>query len=302
MIKCIFVKSENIKLMNPDQTNDIVEITEDFINIEAVFKKKNPRLLKMIPGFIIRYLKRIIHQKELNQLLYSNRHLEGLDFIKAILDYFRISIEVRGLENFKSDGRYIIASNHPLGGMDGMALMNEVGKMRKDIVFPVNDILLFLPPLRPLFIPINKHGSNNENVKIINHTFLSGTAILYFPAGLVSRKKKGVIEDIPWKKTFISKSRQYQRDIIPVHITGHLSNFFYNLANLRGFLGIKSNIEMLYLVNEMFKQKGRSITITFGKSIPYETFDKRYNDVEWASKVRRFIYQMHESNDPNLNF
>lgn len=288
--------------MNTDQNIDTAEITPNFINIEAVFRAKNPHLLKLMPGFVIGYLKRIIHQKELNEVLYANRDKLGLEFVRVVLEYFKINITVKGIDKIDPKGRYILASNHPLGGIDGLALMHEVGKTRKDIVFPVNDILLFLPQLRPLFIPINKHGSNNENVNIINRTFLSDTAILYFPAGLVSRKKKGVIEDIPWKKTFISKARQYQRDVIPVHITGQLSGFFYRLANIREFLRIKSNIEMLYLADEMFKHFGKSITITIGKPIPYQTFDKTLTDVQWAAKMRSFIYQMYKKDDPNLEF
>ena len=154
-------------------------------------------------------------------------------------------------------GRYIIASNHPLGGLDGVALMQVMGRKRKDIVFPVNDILLYLPNLRELFIPINKHGSNNENVEIIQKTFESEKMILYFPAGLVSRKQKGGIMDLEWRKTFISKSKQYKRDIIPVHIDGRNSSFFYSLANLRKMLNIKANIEMLFLPDEMYKQKNK---------------------------------------------
>jgi len=288
--------------METVQKPGLVEITPDLINVEAVFRAKNPRLLPLIPGFVIKYLKRIIHQEEVNRMVYENRDKMGLDFVRTVLDHFDIRTEVRGLDNINPVGRYILASNHPLGGIDGMALMNEVGKIRKDIVFPVNDILLFLPQLRPLFIPINKHGSNNENVKIINDTFSSDTAILFFPAGLVSRQRNGVIEDIPWKKTFITKAKQYRRDVVPVHITGRLSNFFYRLANLRKFLGIKANIEMLYLADEMFRQEGNSISITFGKTIPYQTFNRSRSDVAWAAQVRSFVYEMYKKDNPNLEF
>lgn len=288
--------------METVQKPGLVEITPDLINIEAVFRAKNPRLLPLIPGFVIKYLKRIIHQDEINRMVYENRDKMGLEFVKTVLEHFNIHSGVRGLENIDPKGRYILASNHPLGGIDGMALMNEVGRIRKDIVFPVNDILLFLPQLRPLFIPINKHGSNNENVKIINDTFSSDTAILFFPAGLVSRQRNGVIEDIPWKKTFITKAKQYRRDVVPVHITGRLSGFFYRLANLRKFLGIKANIEMLYLADEMFRQEGNSISITFGKTIPYQTFNRSRSDAAWAAQVRSFVYEMYKKDNPNLEF
>ena len=296
------------------------EITEKLIDIEALFKAKNQRLLKFIPGFVIRYLKRITHQDEINGYIYEHRDKVGLPFIEAMLKEFGVSVVSNDLQSHIADRpsqiahRFIIASNHPLGGLDGMALMQEVGKVIPDIVFPVNDLLMYVPGLRPLFIPINKHGRNTENAKIINDTFASDKTILYFPAGLVSRKfsairhlptsrpslerKGGIlhplpdIRDLEWKKTFISKARKYQRDVIPVHISGQNSNWFYNLANWRKRLGIKANIEMLYLVDEMIRQKGQTIRITFGEPIPYTAFDKTKTDAQWAEMVRTKTYQL----------
>ena len=176
-----------------------------------------------------------------------------------------------------------------------MALIQVVGRIRQDLVFPVNDILMNVPGLQPLFIPINKHGKNTENVRIIDETFASDKVILYFPAGLVSRKQKGgVIRDLEWKKTFITKAKRYHRDVIPVYISGRNSNFFYNLANWRKRLGIKANLEMLYLVDEMVKQKDKPIRITFGEPIPYINFDKSRSDSQWAEWVKERVYELGE--------
>jgi len=289
-----------------------IEISEHFIDLEQLFAKKNPKLLKVLPKFIFTYLKKITHQEEINGYIYRHRDKFGLDFIDAILDEFGVKTEMhapppspplqagegsegKGTPAFpiSPSGRYIIASNHPLGGIDGMALMQAVGKVRKDIVFPVNDLLTYLPGLAPLFIPINKHGKNTENIEIIENTFASDKVILYFPAGLVSRKHKGgIIKDLGWKKTFITKARKYKRDIIPVFITGRNTNFFYNLANLRTKLGIKANIEMLYLVDEMLKQRGNTLKIIFGKVIPYTTFDRSKTDAQWAEYVKNIVYSL----------
>jgi putative hemolysin len=201
------------------------------------------------------------------------------------------------LKNLPATGRYIIVSNHPLGGLDGMALMQEIGKVRTDFLFPVNDLLMNLPNLKQLFIPINKHGSNTENIQLFNDTFASDILLLYFPAGLVSRKQGKEIIDLEWKKTFLSKAIQYQRDIIPVHISGRNTNFFYNLANWRKKLGIKANIEMLYLVDEMFKQKDKTITITFGTPIPIKVFDKRYSNNQWAKLLKEHVYKLGSSDE-----
>ena len=297
------------------------EISEHFIDIEQLFAKKNPGLFKIIPKFIFTYLRKITHLDEINGYIYRHRDKFGLDFIDAILKEFGVQTELstpppspeshtpppspplksgegnkgRGTlsDLISPTGRYIIASNHPLGGMDGMALIQVVGKVRKDIVFPVNDILTYIPGLSPLFIPINKHGKNTENIAIIDQTFASDKVILYFPAGLVSRKHKGgTIKDLEWKKTFISKSKKYKRDVIPVYITGRNTEFFYNLSRWRSRLGIKANIEMLFLVDEMVKQKGKTLKMIFGEPIPYSFFDKSRTDVQWAEYVREKVYDL----------
>lgn len=280
-------------MSNEAETN--IEITENFIDIDGVFKNKNPKLHKFIPRFIINYLKRVLHEDVINQAIWRNRNKWGLDFVEAIIKEFGANIQIKNLENVPKEGRYLVASNHPLGGLDGIALMHVVGRVREDIVFPVNDLLLNLPNLKQLFIPINKHGSNTENIRIINETYESDQAMLYFPAGLVSRKQKGIIKDVPWSKSFLTKSKRYKRDIIPTHIDGRNSNFFYNLANLRKRSGLKANIEMLYLVDEMYKQYNKDVNIVFGKPIPIPYFDKRHRDIDWAALLRDYVYFLGEN-------
>jgi putative hemolysin len=266
------------------------EINEKFIDLEKIIASKNQHLAKLLPGFVLKYLKKIIHVDEINAAIYRNKDKIGIDFADAILKEFSVNIKAHNTENITKNGRYIIAANHPLGGLDGMALMCEVGKIRKDLLFPVNDLLMNLPQLKPLFVPINKHGKNTENHQILHDAFSSESVILYFPAGLVSRKNKGIIKDLEWKKTFITVAKKYQRDIIPTYIDGKNSNFFYNLSLIRRKLGIKANIEMLYLVDEMYKQKNKTINIIFGNPISYLTFDKKYSDKEWAEYIKNIVY------------
>jgi len=280
------------------------EIPQKLIDIEALFASKNPTLLKVIPRFILSYLKRIIHQDEINGYIYKHREKSGLPFVRAILEEFGVNVTVEdrrsppaaGTSIIPVTGRYIIASNHPLGGLDGMALMQELGEVRTDIVFPVNDLLMNVPGLRPLFIPINKHGKNTGNAKLIVDTFASEKVVLYFPAGLVSRRQKlegrRVIRDLEWKNTFIKKARQYERDIIPIYIDGRNSDWFYNLAYWRKRLGIKANIEMLYLVDEMVKQLNQTITLRIGDTIPHGRFDRSRTDNQWAEYVKGLVYSM----------
>lgn len=277
------------------------EISEKFLDLERIIGGKNPKILKFIPRFVMNYLKKVIHMDELNAAIFKNRDKIGADFATAILEDFGVNIQVVGLENITKDGRYIIASNHPLGGMDGLALISRIGNCRKDFLFPVNDLLMNLQQLKPIFVPINKHGKNTENIQMLEQAFRSNSMMLYFPAGLVSRKQKGgIIKDLEWKKTFITKAKQYQRDIIPVFIDGMNSNFFYNLAMIREKIGLKVNFEMLYLVDEMYKQKNKTIKIILGKPISYLIFDKEFTDQQWAEKLKNHVYSLENKSDTSF--
>lgn len=263
------------------------------VDVREVFRKKNPNLARLIPGFVFRYLKRIIHQDEINEVMPRIRHLEGLEFVRAGLDHFGINIRSYGKEHIPRDGRFIFVANHPLGGLDGLVFGKEVGDIFPNVQFIVNDILLNIENLNPIFVPVNKHGKqSSEYVRKIETTYQSDAQVLNFPAGLCSRKIKGAIVDLEWHKSFINKAKKHQRDIIPVYISGRNSNFFYNLAKIRAFLGIKANIEMLYLPNEMFKQKVKNIDIIFGKPIDYRLLDKRFTPREWAQKIKNHVYQL----------
>ena len=282
------------------------QLIEKTIDIEHIIAEKSPKMAYMIPGFMLRYLKKVLHEDDINEFLSRAKHLYGLPFVDAIIENFNPKISVTGFENIPENERVIVASNHPLGGLDGVALMHVIGKKREDILFPVNDILLYLENLKPLFIPINKHGSNTENVKILNDTFEGKSLICYFPYGLCSRKKHGKIMDLEWKKTFVTKARHYKRNVIPTQIIGKNSNFFYNLSNFRKRLGIKFNIEMLYLPDELFNQYDKPLDIIFGKPIPWQELDKRHTDSEWATLIRNYSYKLATAPDlvfdPNANY
>lgn len=264
------------------------------IDVEKAFASKDPKLLKRIPGFFIRYLKRIVHQEEINDFLHENNGKEGLELINAATEFMHTNLIVKNLEKLPKDGRFIFAANHPIGGPDGLWLMKTIFENTNYYVKSVsNDLLMNVEPMRPVFIGVNKHGGNAKSyVAEMQQDFEGDTAVIFFPAGLVSRRIKGKITDLEWKSTFIKKAVQYERDVIPVHISGRVSGFFYRLANLRKFLGIRYNIEMLYLVNEMFKQRNKELTITFGDPLPWQTFDKSKKPVEWTQYVRERVYEM----------
>lgn len=263
------------------------------INVEDVIRSKSPSLAKAIPGFIINYIKRIVHQNDINLILRNFGHLKDLEFISPTLEFMGIKYKVFGSENLPSSGRYFFVSNHPLGGLDGLVFMNELGKHYRNIKFPVNDILMNLENLSGIFLPVNKHGGQAKNaIRQLEETYASDSQILYFPFGLCSRKKDGKIQDLVWHKSFITKAVQHKRDVVPAFFSGRNSNFFYNLSNLRKSLGIKANIEMLYLPDEMFRQKEKEIILVFGKPIPWQTFDSSKLPAEWAEWVKSKSYEL----------
>lgn len=278
---------------------------EKVIDLRKVFTAKVPKLMKHMPEWAFRRIQRLLHEDDINDILVRFKDLQGVEFINAVVQDFNLKLVLNGTENLQAGQRIVVASNHPLGGLDGMALIGVVGNHRGEVITPVNDFLTFVPNLRPIFIPVNKVGNDvanrKENIRVFNETFEGDATVCYFPFGLCSRKTKGgKIMDLDWKKTFVTKAKAYQRDVVPVHIDGRNSNFFYNLARIRKFLHIKVNIEMAFLVDELFKQRNKTLTITFGKPIPYQSFDKRFTDAQWAEKLRRFSYNL--PNDPNQTF
>ena len=274
----------------------------NLIDLRKIFTAKVPKLMKYMPNWLFRKIQKLLHEDDINEILTKYGHLQGVDFINALIADFNLELELQGVDNLMASERILVASNHPLGGLDGIALIAAVGNHRGKTLTPVNDFLMFVKPLEPIFIPVNKVGSatanREENIRLFNETFEGDATICYFPFGLCSRKTDdGKIQDLDWKKTFLTKSKAYQRDIVPVHIEGRNSNFFYNLARWRKKLKIKVNIEMAFLVNEFFNQRNKKLTLSFGKPIPYQTLDRRFTDAQWAEKLRTFSYQLAQDAD-----
>ena len=266
------------------------------VYLNKIFEDKNPSLYPWIPPFLINYLKKIIHQDYLNGFIASAKDKYGADFAQAYVEYAGLELELVGEENLpEASERVIFASNHPLGGLDGISLMHILGHRYPTCKFIVNDILMHMVNLRPLLLPINKHGGQaRDAARKIQEAHASGDPVFTFPAGMVSRRKGGVIKDLEWGKSFISNAIKYQRDIVPIHVSGRNSNFFYGLANWRKRLGVKANLEMLYLVDESWKNCHSKITITFGKPIPYTSFTKEKSRDAWAADVKKKAYALVE--------
>ena len=269
-------------------------LREGCVDIRELITAKNPKLARRLPNFLYRYLERILHLSEVNATIRAGRGLPGQDFARHILEEFGVTYDVRALETLPTDGRYLFASNHPLGGLDGVVLIDAIGRALGQVYFPVNDLLLVLPQFRDIFLPVNKHGNLSQNAaERLNTAYASAAQILYFPAGLCSRRSRRGIRDLEWKPNFVGKALEYNRTIVPIHFGGRNSNFFYNLAWLRKHLGIGANIEMLYLVDEMYRQRGAHLELRFGKPIPpAELAHLGSTRKEIAATLQRMVYTL----------
>ena len=266
---------------------------QKFIDIQKLIASKNPKLVKWIPGFVMRYLKRILHQNEINTFLSERKEYKDEAFCDQVMEYLNITVKIEGIENIPKEGRVILAMNHPLGGMDAIALVSAIKNHRMDLKYIVNDLLMNLTNLEGIFVGVNKHGRNEKSIREqISDLFESESMVCIFPAGLVSRRSKGVVKDLMWKKTFITYAKKFDYTIVPIHIDGELSNFFYNLSSIRTKLGIKANIEMLYLSNELFKQRNKTITFKVGQPIKASELDPTKNEQELAQEIKDTVYEL----------
>ena len=266
------------------------------IDIDKILADKAGSKANYVPSFVVSWLKRIVHQDEVNRFLNAHKEETGVEWLKSCVKYLDMRLTVIGQENLPlHDGKlYTFVSNHPLGGGDGVALGALIGEQYGgEICYLLNDLLMNLPGLRPVGIPINKTGGQSRNFpRLVEETFRSNKQILMFPAGICSRRHHGIVRDVPWKKTFITKSIETQRDVVPIHFSGENSPFFYRLANLCSALGLKFNVAMLFLVDEMYKNVHKSFEIKIGKPIPWQTFAGSRTPAEWAAYVQNIVYQL----------
>jgi putative hemolysin len=263
------------------------------VDIRRLMHEKNPSLARLIPGFVYRLIHRIMRLDFMNKFMRINGHLMGIEFVDAVITDFGITEHIFGLDDIPERRSYIFASNHPLGGFDSLVLMKHVARRFGAFKFLVNDVLMTIPNLRPVFVPINKHGGNSKDTaRLLASTYESGEQILIFPSGYASRMIKGNIVDLEWQKHFIVKSVQYKRDVVPVFISGRNSGRFYWLAKIRTFFRVGWNLEMFLLPDETYRHRNKRVQLYFGKPIPWETFDRSRTQQEWAAWVRDKVYAL----------
>ena len=264
-----------------------------------VEKVLGPKLMKKLPRFAVNFFKRRIHQDEINDCIMHAEHYKGAGFFDEALNYVGITFKIRGEENLDPDKKYLFAGNHPLGGPEALIIGSVFRRIYGDgFKVPVNHLLANLKPLNEFFVPVRVYGSNRnrELGEQIADMFRSDYQVLVFPAGMCARKIKGKVTEMPWKKMFITQSRKFERDVVPIHISGFNSRRFFFFTKLSMFLKLKFNLGMIFLVDELFNKKGQDFVVTFGKPVPYTTFDKTKTDLQWAAEIKDQVEALSKDN------
>ncbi len=263
------------------------------VDVAEVLRSKAPGVARWVPRLLISYLRRIVHEDEVNEILSLYDTLPSVEFARKALAHIGIGYRAVGLDSLPADGRYIFASNHPFGGADGMMIADLVAAHLGDVRVVVNDILMNLYPLKDIFVPVNKHGrQNGDYARAFAEAFASDIPVLTFPAGLCSRRTRGVVADSEWKGNFVKRAVATRRDVVPVFVDGELSDFFYRLSNVRKALGVKANIEMLYLADELFGQRGCTFDIVFGEPVSWRELGDGRDAKKYACMIREKAYNL----------
>jgi len=270
------------------------------IDVNAVIRERLPHYYKWIPRPAIRLVERIIHQRDLNYLLEHNIGKTGPDFCRGVLTDLNVNYAIDGTENLPAsdDARVTYVCNHPLGALDGIAIIDMVSRLHagKPVKFIVNDLLTAIRPLSDVFLPVNTHGPQSHTATAgINTAFGSDAPVVVFPAGLVSRRQNDGIRDLPWRKMFVNKSIEFRRDIVPLYFSGRNSGFFYNFAKFRTHLGLKFNYEMILLPSEVFRCRDAQFRIRAGRRIPWTSLRGGNEAAAQAAEIRDIVYSLAES-------
>ena len=272
------------------------------LDIEKVL---GPKLMKKLPRFAVNFFKRRIHQDEINDCIMKAEHYKGAGFFDEALKYVDITFRIRGEENLDPEKKYLFAGNHPLGGPEALIIGSVFRRIYGDgFKVPVNHLLANLKPLNEFFVPVRVYGSNRnrELGEQIADMFRSDYQVLVFPAGMCARKIDGKVTEMPWKKMFITQARKFERDVVPIHISGYNSRRFFFFTKLSMFLKLKFNLGMIFLVDELFNKRGQEFVITFGKPVSYTTFDKTRTDLQWAAEIKDQVEALSKDNGckPNM--
>lgn len=270
------------------------------IDVDSVIRERLPGYYKWIPRPVIKLMENIIHQKDLNYLLEHNAGKSGPDFCRGVLSDLNVRYSIGGEDNLpaSADTHVTYVCNHPLGALDGIAIIDMVSRRHPgtEIKFIVNDLLTAIKPLSDVFLPVNTHGGQSRlATDRLNAAFGGNGPVIVFPAGLVSRRRKEGIRDLTWRKMFVNKSIEFRRDVVPLHFSGRNSGFFYNFAKIRTHLGLKFNYEMILLPSEVFRCRDARFRIQAGSRIPWTSLRGGIEAEAQAAEIRDIVYALGKS-------
>ena len=242
-----------------------------------------------VPRALLRPLECLLHIEELNDIISAGRGLAPQPFLQYVFRRFDVSCEVHYTVRIDDD-RYIFVANHPFGALDGMLLADMLLRRWRDVGVVVNDMLSHIAPLGELWIPVNKFG-RQHSARLYHDSLCSATKqILTFPAGLCSRWRDGRVEDLAWQTRFVKDAERYDRRVVPIFVAGELSQRFYNIYRLRRALRISANVELLLLVDELFRQRGSRVPIVVGQ--PIDVLQMAGSAAARCEAIRQQVYDL----------
>ncbi len=272
------------------------------VDVKSLLKKSKNKFFRKSP-FVAKYIAKVIREKQMNDVYQKYKDLQGIDFVNALLfEEFKVKINIKGAENVDKTKKNIYVANHPLGGIDALSFLYVVNSVQGKVISPSNEFFEYIPNIHPLIVGINVFGKNTkEKIKRMNEAFRTDNQIMIFPAGEVSRKINRKIIDPKWQKMFVMKAVEFDRNIVPVHISGQNSKKFYRTAKIRKLLGIKTYVETMLLPQEMMKQYGMELNFTIGKSItPQEIKNSKISNAQWADKIKKYVYSLTIDNEQHF--
>lgn len=245
------------------------------IDVGEVLRARAPWLWRLTPRWAVNRLRRLICEEGLNDILAKTYPRRDADFCRGVMEYLDAELTVANPELMppKEQSRVILVCNHPLGALDGIALIDLWTRhYGRRVRFVVNDLLMAVDPLSGTFLPINKFGhQSREASRALEEALEGDDPVIVFPAGLCSRlNERGEVADLPWHKMFVTKARRYGRPIIPMHFEGHNSPAFYRAARRRKAWHIPFNLEMALLPREVFGCRGARWSLTLRPTIAPE--------------------------------
>ncbi|WP_293267169.1 lysophospholipid acyltransferase family protein [Neptunomonas sp.] len=273
------------------------------INIEQALVQKYPAFSAKpatLRRSAIYCLRRLIHEDEINSFLTKNTEARGFEFVDKVLDYFDFSYSLSHVDrmNIPSSGRVVIIANHPLGALDGLALLKLIGEVRRDVRIVANDVLSHFEQLSSLFLPVDNlgNGTKKKDIERIIHSLQNEEAVIVFPAGEVSRAGMTGIKDGKWNSGFLRFARKANAPVLPVYLGGKNSPLFYGVSY------IHKSLSSLLLAREMFNKQSTIIPIRIGQAIPYSHIDAvPISTTEKSKLVRKHLYRIAKRKSPLFN-